>query len=175
MIDGLCSLRSSELDKLVGSLANQQQVRAAWDDAADWEQELVAAGVPARLHPDRFDPQGKCSVSDVSFAVVWKPPATLLKQCPNLRGVHSLGAGVDSILNTGAMPGGVPLARIVRSTTANNSSASIAICVSRWPSTHAISTNARVHAPQQTHQHEVTAYRSTLSWQNAWRPGSYGL
>ena len=146
-------LRSSDLCTLVGSGANQQQVRAAWEDAADWEQELVAAGVPARLYPDRFDPQGKCSVSDVSFAIVWKPPATLLKQCPNLRGVHSLGAGVDSIVNTGAMPGGVPLARIVRSTTANSTSASVTIWVVRWPSTHAMSTDACAHTQQRTHQH----------------------
>ena len=51
----------------------------------------------------------------MQFAVVWKPPAGLLASCPNLKGVQSMGAGVDSITAPGVMPAGTPLARIVRS------------------------------------------------------------
>lgn len=87
---------------------------AAWDDAEDWRAELQQAGVPAHLYPQAYqNPEGQ-ALEAVKFAIVWKPPARLLAQCSNLAAVHSLGAGVDSILADGTMPAGVPLARIVR-------------------------------------------------------------
>lgn len=54
------------------------------------------------------------ALADVKFAVVWKPPVGLLARCTRLQAVQSMGAGVDSILQPGCMPEGVPLARIVR-------------------------------------------------------------
>lgn len=51
--------------------------------------------------------------ADVDFAFVWKQPAVLLRQLPNVRAVFSLGAGVDSILADPELPPGVPLVRMV--------------------------------------------------------------
>ena len=89
---------------------------AAWKDAPAWEAALQEAGVPARLHQaTTVPPEDPQDLQDVQFAVVWKPPAGLLASCPNLKGVQSMGAGVDSITAPGVMPAGTPLARIVRS------------------------------------------------------------
>ena len=49
----------------------------------------------------------------VDFALVWKHPAGLLREFPNLRGISSLGAGVDALLQDPDLPPGVPLMRIV--------------------------------------------------------------
>lgn len=50
-------------------------------------------------------------VSDVEFVLAWNAPSSLWSQLPNLRGISSYGAGVDSLL-TAPLPQ-VPVARIV--------------------------------------------------------------
>jgi glyoxylate/hydroxypyruvate reductase A len=52
-------------------------------------------------------------VEDVSYALVWKPPAGELLRYPHLRCVFSLGAGVDHLLSDPAFPKHVPLVRVV--------------------------------------------------------------
>ncbi|WMS43501.1 glyoxylate/hydroxypyruvate reductase A [Acuticoccus sp. MNP-M23] len=47
----------------------------------------------------------------VKYAVVWKPPAGGLKQFPNLEVIHSIGAGIDHILEDPELPAGVPIIR----------------------------------------------------------------
>eukprot|EP00892_Ulva_mutabilis_P011951 jgi/Ulvmu1/9128/UM005_0224.1 len=79
-------------------------------EIGDWEVGLQQLGVPAQVWPAKFEPNGRCKLEDVTFAVCWKPPADLLCKCPNLKSVHSLGAGVDAILPL--LPKGVALARI---------------------------------------------------------------
>ncbi len=49
----------------------------------------------------------------IEFAVLWKQPPGLLARLPALRGVTSLGAGVDFILNDKSLPAELPVARIV--------------------------------------------------------------
>lgn len=48
----------------------------------------------------------------VEFALVWKPPPGGLGRYPNLKGIQSLGAGINQ-LNLAELPAGVPLARLV--------------------------------------------------------------
>jgi glyoxylate/hydroxypyruvate reductase A len=80
-----------------------------WDNAADWIALLRARldGARLRIYPDIGAPEA------ITVALVWKPPTGLLVGLPNLRLVHSLGAGVDFLLKNGETPPGVPIARLV--------------------------------------------------------------
>ena len=49
----------------------------------------------------------------VEFALVWEPAPGLLKRFPNLKGVVSLGAGVEHLMSDPEFPPGVPVSRIV--------------------------------------------------------------
>ncbi len=49
----------------------------------------------------------------IEYAVLWKQPPGLLARLPALRGVSSLGAGVDFILNDPDLPDELPVARVV--------------------------------------------------------------
>jgi glyoxylate/hydroxypyruvate reductase A len=78
-------------------------------DPHDWDARFraLAPGHDIRLWPDRIgDP------ADITYACVWKPPAGLLAQFPNLRVIFSLGAGVDALTADATLPA-VPLVRIV--------------------------------------------------------------
>ncbi|MDO8178542.1 MAG: glyoxylate/hydroxypyruvate reductase A [Undibacterium sp.] len=47
------------------------------------------------------------------YALVWKPPAAMLRGRTDLKAIFNLGAGVDAILQLGdALPAGVPVIRI---------------------------------------------------------------
>ncbi|TQE99330.1 MAG: glyoxylate/hydroxypyruvate reductase A [Spiribacter salinus] len=50
---------------------------------------------------------------DVEVALVWKPPAGMLKKLPNLKLIVNLGAGVDAIVDDPSLPEGVPITRLV--------------------------------------------------------------
>ena len=60
-----------------------------------------------RLWPDSGDP------AVVEFAVIWRHPAGLFGQFPNLKGIFSIGAGVDHILCDPDLPRDVPVIRLV--------------------------------------------------------------
>jgi glyoxylate/hydroxypyruvate reductase A len=79
------------------------------DRWADWQPRLQALlpGDTFVRHPDIGDPAA------VEFAVVWKPPPGLLAALPNLKGILSLGAGVDHILADPALPPKVPVVRLL--------------------------------------------------------------
>ncbi len=64
-------------------------------------------GEDIRLWPDAGDPEA------VEFAVTWRHPAGLFRQFPNLKGIFSIGAGVDHILCDPDLPPGVPVIRLV--------------------------------------------------------------
>lgn len=50
---------------------------------------------------------------DAEYAMVWKPPVTMLRERSNLKAIFVLGAGVDAILQLGDnLPAGVPLIRV---------------------------------------------------------------
>lgn len=52
---------------------------------------------------------------NVQFAVCWNHPSHLLDSFPNLKGVSSLGAGVDHLLSDESLPSSVDICRIVSS------------------------------------------------------------
>ena len=53
------------------------------------------------------------AADEVDAALVWKPPAGMLKRFPNLKLIASLGMGVDHVFGDPERPEGVPVARIV--------------------------------------------------------------
>ncbi len=79
------------------------------DDPVAWERQMAAhlGALDFRVWPDTGD------VAEVDAALVWKPPAGMLKRCPNLELIASLGMGVDHIFLDPELPEGVPVARIV--------------------------------------------------------------
>lgn len=78
------------------------------DDPVDWARAVAA------LRPDLaiVDWRQVEAPETVEFALMWKPPPGGLQAYPNLRGIQSLGAGVNQ-LNLGDLPAGVPLARLI--------------------------------------------------------------
>jgi glyoxylate/hydroxypyruvate reductase A len=53
------------------------------------------------------------AVEDIEFALVWKHRPGELKRYPNLKGILSLGAGVEHVLEDPGLPAGVPVVRLV--------------------------------------------------------------
>ena len=52
-------------------------------------------------------------IAPADYALVWKPPATMLRGRTDLKAIFNLGAGVDAILHLGdALPAGVPVVRL---------------------------------------------------------------
>jgi glyoxylate/hydroxypyruvate reductase A len=79
------------------------------DSAADWQAELgkLLPELDLRIWPNLGDP------TEISAALVWRPPPGLLDQLPNLKAILSLGAGVDHILADPTLPPGIPILRLV--------------------------------------------------------------
>ncbi|MBM3517361.1 MAG: glyoxylate/hydroxypyruvate reductase A [Alphaproteobacteria bacterium] len=82
---------------------------AEGDDPADYrpllDQEL--GGVDFRIWPEAGD------AAEIEAALVWKPPAGVLRRFPNLKAIISLGAGVDHVFLDPELPRGVPMVRLV--------------------------------------------------------------
>jgi glyoxylate/hydroxypyruvate reductase A len=77
-------------------------------DPARWLAELNDALPEAQV---RIWQDGDDAPAD--YAVVWKPPAAMLRGRTDLKGIFNLGAGVDAILQLGdALPAGVPIVRL---------------------------------------------------------------
>lgn len=79
-----------------------------WANAEEW-----LAGFRAALpeHDIRVWPDvGKAD--DVEFALLWQLPQGELGRFPRLRGIASLGAGVDRLLADPSLPPGLPLTRL---------------------------------------------------------------
>jgi glyoxylate/hydroxypyruvate reductase A len=77
-------------------------------DAGRWLERLrrLAPDRDIRAWPDVGDP------AEISYAAVWKQPPGLLATFPNLKGIVSLGAGVDHVLTDPMLPR-VPLGRVI--------------------------------------------------------------
>ncbi|WP_158043580.1 2-hydroxyacid dehydrogenase [Skermanella pratensis] len=78
------------------------------DDPAEWLPELNSRipGREIRVWPDAGD------LSEIDYALAWRPPAGVLGRLPNLRVIFSLGAGVDGVLSDPELPD-KPLVRMV--------------------------------------------------------------
>jgi glyoxylate/hydroxypyruvate reductase A len=79
------------------------------DRASDWHARL------ARLLPERLVLRDGAAfpAEDIGFAVVWKQSAELFGLLPNLRGILSIGAGIDAILADHNVPQHVEIVRMV--------------------------------------------------------------
>ncbi len=76
----------------------------------DWWQEEIAKHIPdleVRFYPDVGNPE------DIEFALCFAMPHGVLAGLPNLKGIFSLGAGVDHFFNDPDFPRHVPMARVV--------------------------------------------------------------
>jgi glyoxylate/hydroxypyruvate reductase len=82
------------------------------DDASAWMPHFSTA-LPGETHVwDSHD--GETSLlPDIDYALVWGPQAALFDRLPHVKAVFSLGAGVDHILNSGAVPAHLPVVRYV--------------------------------------------------------------
>lgn len=69
----------------------------------DLEVEVWPLGAP--------EPEGDRAAID--YALVWKPPAGVLRTLPNLKAVFSLGAGIDHIFRDPDLPADLPVVRMV--------------------------------------------------------------
>ncbi len=79
-------------------------------DRADLWMEALNRHAPeleVRPWPEVGDP------AEIDYALVWKPPAGLLKGFPNLKAIFSLGAGIDHLASDPELPRTVPLVRMV--------------------------------------------------------------
>lgn len=80
-----------------------------WENADDWFEALAAEmpGEDLRRWPDSGDP------AEIDFAIVWQLPDNVLRSFPNLKGISSMGAGVDGLMADPTLPEGIPVARLV--------------------------------------------------------------
>jgi len=79
------------------------------DDPDAWRA-MLAEGLPdldVRVWPEAGD------LSEIEYALAWKPEPGLLARFPNLKLIQSLGMGVDHIFVVPDLPAGVPVARLV--------------------------------------------------------------
>ena len=95
-------------------------------DVASWLDRLrrLAPGRDIRAWPDLGNP------ADITYAAVWKQPPGLLASFRNLKGIISLGAGVDHVLSDPSFPKDVPLGRVVDDDLTNR--------MSEWVVMHAL-------------------------------------
>lgn len=79
------------------------------DSQPDWTSAIakVMPGESLRIWPDMGSPE------DIEFAIVWKPPPGLLASLPNLKGILSLGAGIDHLVSDPQLPRHLPLVRLI--------------------------------------------------------------
>lgn len=79
-----------------------------WANADEWLAALRAELPEAefRVWPDTGDAAG------IDFAYVFQPPAGALADLPNLKGIASMGAGVDAMVGDPTIPMDVPLSRL---------------------------------------------------------------
>ncbi len=79
------------------------------DDVAAWTGELsrLLPEVELRIWPEVGNP------ADIDFCVGWAFPQGSLAKLPNLRGLQSLGAGVDHVFRDSGLPPNLAISRIV--------------------------------------------------------------
>ncbi len=79
------------------------------DDPEPWHRAFqdCAPDIEMRVHPDIGE------ASDIVAALVWRPPPGLLASLPNLKLIHSKGAGIDHLSTDPDLPAGIPVVRLV--------------------------------------------------------------
>lgn len=86
---------------------------SAASNGVEWLAALTRALPAARVHacshlPDEVKPlpQG------IDYALLWKPPSRLLQDLGSVKAIFNLGAGIDSLAGSDALPPGVPVVRV---------------------------------------------------------------
>jgi glyoxylate/hydroxypyruvate reductase A len=79
------------------------------DSQPDWTSAIakVMPGESLRIWPDIG------AREEIEFAIVWKPPPGLLASLPNLKGILSLGAGIDHLVSDPQLPRHLPIVRLI--------------------------------------------------------------
>ena len=87
---------------------------SAAGNGAEWLAALTRALPAARVHACSHLPdQAKASPpQDIDYALLWKPPARLLRDLGSVKAIFNLGAGIDALAGSEAMPPGVPVVRV---------------------------------------------------------------
>jgi glyoxylate/hydroxypyruvate reductase A len=77
-------------------------------DIAPWLEvfEAELGDMDIRVYPDVGDP------CDIEYVAAWQHPFSEYKKYPNLKGILSLGAGVDHIIKDPELPSDVPIVRM---------------------------------------------------------------
>ncbi len=79
-------------------------------DRSDWWRDELQLRIPnleVRIWPDVGDK------ADVDYALIWNMPHGEMATYPNLKGIFSLGAGVDHVLDDPDFPRDIPFSRVV--------------------------------------------------------------
>jgi glyoxylate/hydroxypyruvate reductase A len=87
---------------------------SAAGNGAEWLAALSRALPAARVHacshlPDQVRPSPP---QDIDYALLWKPPPRLLRDLGSVKAIFNLGAGIDSLAGSEALPAGVPVVRV---------------------------------------------------------------
>jgi glyoxylate/hydroxypyruvate reductase A len=88
---------------------------SAAGNSAAWLAALARAFPGASVHACSHLPDEATQAplrQRVDYALLWKPPADLLRQLGSVKAVFNLGAGVDTLAASQALPAGVPVVRI---------------------------------------------------------------
>jgi len=80
---------------------------SAGESGAAWLEAFARELPEARINTWQRGP-----ISQIDYAILWKPPGELLEALGQARAVFNLGAGVDGIKNLAALRSAVPLIRL---------------------------------------------------------------
>ena len=86
----------------IALIIQEARMRQAWVNAFN----EFSNQLDLRTWPELGD------INDIDFAVTWRPPEGLLASLPNLKAIHSVGAGINYILEDKQLPN-VPILRVV--------------------------------------------------------------
>lgn len=88
---------------------------SAAGNRAEWLAALARAFPAARVHACAHGPDGAGVATlpqGIDYALLWKPPAYLLRHLGSVKAIFNLGAGIDTLAASEALPDGVPVVRI---------------------------------------------------------------
>lgn len=95
-------------------LCEDELIVGYYDDAADAARlEAWQARLQPYLPAIKLVPLASASSKKAMAVTVWKPPLGLLAKMPHIKGVISLGQGVDHIFRDDSLPADLPVVRLV--------------------------------------------------------------
>ena len=105
---------SGKMSDKIDVLCEDELIVGYYDDAADASRlEAWQARLQPYLPALKLVPLASEAGQKAMAVTVWKPPLGQIAKMPNLRGIISLGQGVDHIFRDKTIPQDLPLVRIV--------------------------------------------------------------